>query len=105
LECPSSWNMYFNDMAGRSMERSGITENTAKPCSVFSRIEHDPCIGASDTVDQVKLGNDTSSNTATETTKSGSSSSRTTAGPFTRWMTFSLGVAVGLQLVLLRRTI
>lgn len=104
LECPSSWNMYFNDMAGRSMERSGITENTAKPCSVFSRIEHDPCIGASDTVDQLKL-NDTSSNTTAETNKSGSSTSRTMNGPFTSGMTLSIGVAVGLQLLLLRRTI
>lgn len=50
-DCPSSWNMFFDEMAGRTMERSGITENTAKRCSLFSRIEHDPCVGALDTAE------------------------------------------------------
>jgi len=47
MDCPSSWNIFFDDMAGLSLERAGIAEKTAKPCSKFAHIEHDACVGAS----------------------------------------------------------
>jgi hypothetical protein len=54
FECPTYWNMFFDEMAGRTMERSGITENTAKRCSSFARIEHNPCVGALNTAEQAQ---------------------------------------------------
>ena len=45
--CPSSWNANFWSLGGRTLEGSGISEGTAKSCSSFVRIEHDPCVGTS----------------------------------------------------------
>lgn len=100
LNCTSSWNMYFEDMAGRSMERSGITENTAKSCSAFARITHDPCIGASDTIDQVTLPPEQSSTSSSSST----GTFTTTTGHFTTWMILSMGLAFSLQALLRRLT-
>ncbi len=46
VECPLAWNENFPKLSGRTMEGSGINEGTAKLCSRFSNIEHDPCVGA-----------------------------------------------------------
>lgn len=98
LECTTSWNMYFGDMAGRTMERSGITENTAKSCSVFSRLDHDPCVGASDTVDQVTPTTSTGSSTSTNSTAG--SFATTTTGHSTTWVLLPMGVALSVLLLL-----
>lgn len=44
--CPAPWKDDFVTLSGRTMEGSGISEGTAKACSRFSRIEHDPCVQA-----------------------------------------------------------
>lgn len=69
FECPTLWNMFFDEMAGRTMERSGITENTAKRCSSFSRMEHNPCIGALNTADQADESSKTGSSVAHSATR------------------------------------
>jgi hypothetical protein len=51
LSCPSSFNLHFNAISGRTLIGSGITERTAKPCSTFTRLVHDPCVGASTALD------------------------------------------------------
>lgn len=100
LECTRSWNMYFDDMAGRSMERSGITENTAKRCSVFSRIVHDPCLGASNTLDQVTPTTTTTGTSSNEETGTGSNAASSTT---TTWVVLlAIGVAADLPSLLPR---
>lgn len=44
--CSTAWNENFAKLSGRTLEGSGINEGTAKACSSFARIEHDPCVGA-----------------------------------------------------------
>ncbi len=91
LDCQKYWNMFFDEIAGRTMERSGITENTARRCSLFARIEHDPCVGALKTAEQEEL------------TSNGKSSTfrYTVLFPRTSATILSVGAAASLLLLLL----
>jgi len=73
--CPvsASWNANFRSLGGRTMEGSGISDGTAKSCSRFVRIEHDPCAGTS--AAETTEGDDPPS-PAPVPTGTGSSSSR-----------------------------
>lgn len=46
VACPAAWDQPFVPLSGRTLEGSGMNEGTAKQCSRFSRITHDPCVGA-----------------------------------------------------------
>jgi hypothetical protein len=50
LDCPTQYNEFFDAMSGRTLKGSGITAETALPCSDFSPVVHDPCVGALATV-------------------------------------------------------
>lgn len=44
--CPQRWSQNFLTLGGRRLEGSGMSDGTAKACSRFTRVEHDPCVGA-----------------------------------------------------------
>jgi len=46
VACPNTWGANFNNISGRTLEGSGISDGTAKPCDSFTRIVQDPCVGA-----------------------------------------------------------
>ena len=43
--CATPWNQNFAKLSGRTLEGSGISEKTAKPCSSFYPVNHDACVG------------------------------------------------------------
>ena len=45
LTCQSSFKADFDDIAGLTFTRAGITDEVAQPCSDFYRVVHDPCVG------------------------------------------------------------
>ena len=59
LSCPAVFNGDFAILQGRSLEGSGMTERTARPCSVFTRIVHDPCARAEATLSPVPTSSPT----------------------------------------------
>lgn len=51
LDCSKEFQADFDAIAGRTLYNSGITERIVRPCDVFSRIEHDPCVGTTEVGD------------------------------------------------------
>jgi hypothetical protein len=51
LQCSADFQVDFDILAGRTLYNSGITERIVRSCDVFTRIEHDHCVG-------VELGDD-----------------------------------------------
>lgn len=45
LACTQTFQGDFDAIAGRTLYNSGITERIIRPCDVFSRVDHDPCVG------------------------------------------------------------
>eukprot|EP00536_Pseudo-nitzschia_multiseries_P009021 jgi/Psemu1/257765/estExt_Genewise1Plus.C_2440035 len=45
LACQTDFRQDFDDIAGIEFPKAGITEAIAQPCSSFTRVIHDPCIG------------------------------------------------------------
>jgi hypothetical protein len=46
--CATALTRDFDDLAGRNLPNSGISDSTARPCSSFTRVVHDPCVGSVD---------------------------------------------------------
>lgn len=51
LECSQSFQADFDMYAGRTLYNSGVTERIVRPCDIFSRVEHDHCVGTTDVGD------------------------------------------------------
>jgi hypothetical protein len=45
LACSQTPQAEFDVLSGRTLQNSGITERIIRPCSAFSRVEHDYCVG------------------------------------------------------------
>jgi hypothetical protein len=99
LACPADFNGLFFQMSGFTMSGSGMTERTARPCSEFTRVVHDPCVGAIETISPMPTT--TASPTVAEPAASSSSSISATTTPFVLVASSPHGLLMTVLLVLL----
>jgi hypothetical protein len=95
MACPEAFNEFFYAISGRTLVGSGMTERTARPCSEFTGIVHDPCVGATETISPAPTI------TASPTIAPAPASSAMTMTPFWGLVSSPHGLLMSVLLVLL----